>query len=200
MSYRGPKTKRSRRLGVALTPKAERGMAAKPHMPGMHGPNMRRQKISDYGKQLLEKQRLRYQYNLRERQLTTYFRKAAAKAGNTGEVMIGMLETRLDVMVLRAGLARTIYQGRQLVVHGHVLINGKKCDRPGAPVKVGDKISIKEKSKGIDGIRHALESTAAAEYMLVDAENLTAELTRVPSREDVPVICDLALVIEYYAR
>lgn len=200
MSYRGPKTKRSRRLGVALTPKAERGMAARPHMPGMHGPNMRRQKITDYGKQLMEKQRLRYQYNLRERQLTQYFRRASAKLGNTGEVVIGMLETRLDVLVLRSGFARTIYQARQLVVHGHVQVNGKKCDRPSAALKVGDKIAIREKSKGIEGIRHAIESTLAADYVLVDKENLTSELTRIPSREEVPIVCELGLVIEYYAR
>ena len=113
MKYTGPKIKKARRLGIALSQKAERYLEKRPNPPGQHGPNRRRSKQSDYGKQLTEKQRLRYQYNLSENQLRGVFKKAARKQGNTGEVMLQMLESRLDSVVLRAGMARSIFQARE---------------------------------------------------------------------------------------
>ena len=124
MKYTGPKIKKARRLGVAITPKSDRYLERRPNPPGQHGPNRRRGKQSDYGKQLTEKQRLRYQYNLREKQIRGVYTKASRKQGNTGEVMLQILESRLDVLVLRAGMARSIFQARHMVSDGHFRVNG----------------------------------------------------------------------------
>src|SRR5918912_3886980 len=138
---RGPKVKIARALGIALTPKAARVMERRPNPPGQHGASPRR-KVSDYKKQLLEKQRLRAQYNVSERQLRNAFAEASRKSGNTGVRLLQLLELRLDAVVLRAGFVRTIYAARQAVTHGHVLVNGKRVDRPSRRVKPGDVISL----------------------------------------------------------
>src|SRR4029079_2167436 len=119
---RGPKVKIARALGIALTPKAARIMERRPNPPGQHGATTRR-KVSDYKKQLLEKQRLRAQYNISERQLQNAFTEATRQSGNTGVNLVRLLEMRLDAVVMRAGFARTIYAARQAVVHGHVMVN-----------------------------------------------------------------------------
>ena len=121
MNFTGPKVKKSRALGVALTPKAAAGMRKRPTPPGQHGAARgRRRRPSEYGVQLLEKQRLRFQYNISERQLRNYFRHATRRKGLTGETLLQSLETRLDALVLRARFARTIYQARQVVAHRHI--------------------------------------------------------------------------------
>ena len=107
MKYNGPKVKKARRLGIALSPKCEKFLERRPHPPGQHGPSRRRSKLTDYGKQLIEKQRLRYQYNLAERQLRGYYAKASRKVGNTADIMLQLLETRFDAVVLRAGFVVT---------------------------------------------------------------------------------------------
>src|SRR3954471_20275236 len=124
MRYSGPKVKRSRSLGIPLTPTGARIMERRPNPPGPHG-SARRPKASDYKRQLLEKQRLRFQYNVSERQLSNYFEKATSSAGVTSDTLVRLLETRLDAVVYRAGFATTIYASRQYVNHGHVLVNGK---------------------------------------------------------------------------
>jgi len=199
MKYTGPKIKKARRLGVALSPKSEKYLERRPNPPGMHGQG-RRRKQSDYGRQLMEKQRLRHQYNLSEKQLRRAFEKAVRKPGNTGEVMLQMLESRLDVVVLRAGLARSIYQARQMVSHAHFRVNGKKVNIPSYQLRIGDKITVREKSKELDCFVLAQQVAKTPEYVTANDKELTAELNRVPSREEVPVTCEISLVVEFYAR
>jgi small subunit ribosomal protein S4 len=200
MNYTGPKIKRSRRLGIAITPKSSRYLETRPAPPGMHGQSRRPSKQSDYGKQLTEKQRLRMQYNLSERQLRNYYKKASGKKGNTADVFIHLLECRLDALVLRAGFARSIFAARQLVNHGHIRVNGEKVDIPSYNVRVGDKIELREKSKKLDTVNFALQNAEFVPYVKVDSEALSAELMEMPKREDIPVICEVSLVVEFYSR
>ena len=200
MKYTGPKIKKARRLGIALSQKAERYLEKRPNPPGQHGPNRRRTKQSDYGKQLTEKQRLRYQYNLSENQLRGVFKKAARKQGNTGEVMLQMLESRLDTVVLRAGMARSIFQARQMVSHAHFRVNGKKVNIPSYIVRIGDKISVREKSKDLEAFVMAQQVAKTPDYITANDKELTAELNRVPNTDEVPITCEISLVVEFYAR
>ena len=200
MKYTGPKIKKARRLGIALTPKSEKYLERRPNPPGQHGPSRRRGKQSDYGRQLMEKQRLRYQYNLSEKQLRNVFAKAVRKPGNTGEVMLQMLECRLDTVILRAGMARTIYQARQMVSHGHYRVIGNKVNIPSYQLRVGDKISVREKSKELDAFVLAQQVAKTPDYVTANDKELTAELNRLPAMEEVPVTCEISLVVEFYAR
>lgn len=200
MKYNGPKIKKARRLGVALSPKSEKFLERRPNPPGQHGPSRRRGKQSDYGRQLTEKQRLRHQYNLSERQLRNTYAKAVRRPGNTGEVMLQMLESRLDVVVLRAGMARSIYQARQMVSHAHFRVNGKKVNIPSYQVSIGDKVSVREKSKDNDAFVLAQQVAKTPDYLTANDKELTAEMNRLPRMEEVPVVCEISLVVEYYAR
>lgn len=201
MKFTGPKVKLSRKLGIALTPKAVKYMEKRPYPPGQHGPNTRRKSPSVYGVQLLEKQKLRFQYNVSERQMRNYFRKAVRKKGPTGEVLVQQLEMRLDAFVLRAGFAMTIYAARQYVAHGHMEINGKKVNIPSYQVKPGDVLSIREKSINNVHIRHAFDySPPPPVYIERDKEKLFAKFVSVPSRQQIPVICDENVVVEFYSR
>src|SRR4029079_2208885 len=138
---RGPKVKIARALGIPLTPKAARIMERRPNPPGQHGAATRRQ-VSEYKKQLEEKQRLRAQYNVSERQLRNTFAQAIRQTGNTGVRLLQLLELRLDAVVLRAGFVRTIYAARQAVTPGHVTVNGRKVDRPSRRLKPGDVVAL----------------------------------------------------------
>ncbi|MFI7024694.1 30S ribosomal protein S4 [Micromonospora sp. NPDC049900] len=202
MNQSRPKIKRSRRLGIPLTPKCVRYFERRPYPPGVHG--RARTKESDYKVRLLEKQRLKAQYDLREKQLRLAFERAVGRPGKTGEELVIDLETRLDALVLRAGLARTIYQARQAVTHGHVNVNGRRVDRPSARLRPGDVIAVREGSRAKTPFvvaaagAHAPDRTAP--YLDVDLAGLTARLIRLPQRAEVPVLCDEQLVVEYYSR
>ncbi len=200
MNFTGPKVKLSRKLGIAMTPKARKIMERKPYGPGQHGPNKKRAKVSDFGRQLLEKQRLRLQYNVHERQMTNYIKKAGNLTGNTGEILVQLLESRLDALVFRAGFARSTYAARQYVNHGHVFVNGKVVDIPAYSVKVNDVIQIKEKSRKLDVFQEAIRSSVAPAYLEVSKADFSARYLYVPPREEVPVICEIPLVVEYYSR
>ncbi len=200
MKYTGPKIKKARRLGVALSPKSEKFLERRPNPPGQHGPSRRRGKQSDYGRQLTEKQRLRHQYNLSEKQLRNVYAKAVRKPGNTGEVMLQMLESRLDVVVLRAGMARSIYQARQMVSHAHFRVNGKKVNIPSYQLGIGDKVTVREKSKDLDSFVLAQQVAKTPDYITANDKQLTAEINRLPKMDEVPVICEISSVVEFYAR
>lgn len=201
MNYTGPKVKLSRKLGIQLTQKRSKKDGKMNTPPGQHGASKRRGKQSDYGKQLMEKQRLRLQYNVSEKQMGNYYKKATSITGNTADILIGLLETRLDSLVLRAGLARTIYAARQFVSHGHILVNGKKVDIPSYQVKPGDTFSVKEKSRNIPIFKESVRESAAPSYLEVNKSDFSATLVNMPAtREDIPTICELSLVIEYYSR
>jgi len=200
MKYTGPKIKKSRRLGIALTPKSEKYLERRPHPPGQHGPSRRRGKQSDYGKQLVEKQRLQYQYNLTEKQIRKYYKAASRKQGNTAEHLLQLIETRLDALVLRAGMARSIYQARQLVSHAHLRVNGKKVNIPSYVMRIGDVITVREKSRDLDIFPAAQQIASTPEYLTVDDKKLTATLSRLPERAEVPIQCEIPLVVEFYSR
>lgn len=194
----------SRALGIALTPKAERYMQRRPYRPGEHGRG--RTKDSDYSVRLKEKQRLRAQYGVREAQLRTLFEEARRTEGLTGENLVELLEMRLDALVLRAGFARTIAQARQVVVHRHILVDGKIVDRPSFRVKPGQVIQVKARSQASDQFMMAASGVhrdvlpKVPEYLDVELEKLRASLVRRPKRAEVPVTCDVQLVVEHYSR
>ncbi len=197
--------RQSRALGIPLTPKAVRYFEKRPYGPGEHGRTRRRQE-SDYAVRLKEKQRLRAQYGIRERQMLNTFEEAKKESGMTGENLVELLEMRLDALILRAGFARTIRQARQTVVHRHVLVDGKIVDKPSYRVRPGQVIQIKPKSQTTVPFEVAA-SGAHAEvlpktpgYLEVDLPSLKAELVRRPKREEVPVECDVQMVVEYYSR
>lgn len=203
MNYTGPKVKLSRRLGIALTPKAAQIMEKRPYPPGQHGRHQqfKDRNPSDFKRQLLEKQKLQLQYNIHERQMRNYFINTSRRLGNTVDNLVQLLETRLDAVVLRTGLARTIYAARQYVTHGHILVNGQRVDLPAYRVKEDDVVSVKEKSRRLPCFADALASTAGTPpYLKTSKDEMSAQLLYLPPRYEVPVICEVSLVIEYYSR
>lgn len=195
----------SRALGIALTPKAKKYMEKRPYAPGQHG-RTRRRTESDYAVRLREKQRLRAQYGLREKQMARAFEEARKSPGLTGEVLVENLEVRLDALVLRAGFARTIQQARQVVVHRHILVNGKIVDRPSFKVKPGQVVQVKPKSQTMVPFQIAAAGShrdvlpEVPGYLDVQLEKLSFTLVRRPARAEVPVEADVQLVVEHYSR
>lgn len=203
MNYTGPKVRLSRKQGVALTPKAERIMQKRSQPPGQHGGNQRRNKVSVYKRQLVEKQLLRHYYNIQEKQLRKTYKRAAKIPGNTADALVGLLETRLDAVVTRGGLARTVYAARQYISHGHLEVNGQKVDVPSYQVKEGDVITVREKSRKAKCFAEALETAVnQPSYVELDKEKMSVKLVHVPKPDEVPVVQngDVSLVVEYYAR
>ena len=186
-----------------MTSKAIKYLERRPYPPGEHGVFKKRSsKMSDYKRQLVEKQRLRAQYNIHERQLRNYVRNAVHKKGNAADNLIQMLETRLDSIVLRAGLARTIYAARQYVSHRHILVTGKWVNIPSRQVKVGEVVSVKKESWNLACFVAAQEEMVnpPPPYMQRDKKNMSVKLLYQPKREEVMVSCEMPLVIEYYSR
>jgi small subunit ribosomal protein S4 len=198
------KTRLSRSLGIALTPKAAKYLEKRPYAPGEHG-RTKRKADSDYAVRLREKQRLRAQYGIREKQLRIAFEEARRTQGLTGENLVELLEMRLDALVLRAGFARTTAQARQMVVHRHILVDGQLVDRPSFRVKPGQLIHVKAKSEGTEPFQvaaaggHVDVLPKTPSYLEVELDKLHARLVRRPKRAEVPVTCEVQLVVEYYA-
>ena len=198
--YTGPSWKLSRRLGVSLSGTGKE-LARRPYAPGQHGPNQRRNK-SEYGMQLTEKQKLRHMYGLNERQFRNLFMRAGKiQEGKHGVNFMILLEQRLDNVVYRLGLATTRRQARQLVNHGHVLVDGKRVDIPSYEVSVGQVISIREKSKELTIVKDAVESTLGRpSFVSFDAEKLEGSITRLPERDELPQEVDESYVVEFYNK
>ncbi len=198
MNQTRPKAKLSRALGIPLTPKDVKYFERRPYPPGVHG--RARRKVSDYSVRLREKQRLRAQYNIGEKQL----RRAFEKAKRHGEQLIVDLECRLDALVLRAGIARTIYQARQFVSHGHITVDGRKVDIPSYRVRPYQSIGVRERSRGTTPFQVAAAGAHApavtAPYLSTSLDHLTTTLIRDPQRSEIPVICEEQLVVEFYSR
>ncbi len=198
------KTRLSRALGIALTPKAAKYLEKRPYAPGQHG-RTKRKADSDFAVRLREKQRLRAQYGIREAQLRKTFNDAKRQEGLTGENLVELLEMRLDSLVLRSGFARTMAQARQMVVHRHILIDGLRVDRPSARVKVGQMIHVHEKSESTEPFQvaaaggHVDVLPPVPGYLSVELDKLQATLLRRPKRAEVPITCEVQLVVEYYA-
>jgi small subunit ribosomal protein S4 len=202
MNNSRPKAKLSRALGIPLTPKCVKYFEKRPFPPGVHGRG--RRKSSDYQVRLLEKQRLRHQYNISETQMRRAYEDAHRSEGKTGENMVTLLERRLDATVHRAGLARTIYQARQLVAHGHFIVDGKKVDRPSYRLKPGQIVEVRETSRTKPPFQIAATGAhldgPTAPYLSTVVEELRTTVIRVPQRTEIPVLCDEQLVVEFYAR
>ena len=204
MNYTGPKVRKSRKVGIPMSAKAAKVMSSdksgRKNPPGQHGGTKRRGKMSVYGTQLFEKQKLRLQYNIHERQMTNYFQKAAHQTGNTGDILLQMLETRLDAVVYRSGLARSMQAARQYVNHGHFLVNGKPVNIASYQVKPNDVVAVREKSRKMEAFQESIRTATPPPYLTISKADFSVKFLHLPSREEVPVICEIPLVIEFYSR
>ncbi|GAW64206.1 30S ribosomal protein S4 [Ligilactobacillus acidipiscis DSM 15836] len=198
MRYTGPSWKVSRRLGVSLSGTGKE-LARRPYAPGQHGQNNRR-KLSEYGLQLQEKQKLRMTYGLSERKFYNLFMKAGKiREGKHGDNFMILLERRLDNVVYRLGLATTRRQARQLVNHGHITVDGKRLDIPSYEVKPGQVISLRERSKNLQIVKDALEAIVGRPaFVSFDDNKLEGSLVRLPERDELDANIDEALIVEYY--
>jgi small subunit ribosomal protein S4 len=200
MNYTGPKVRLSRKLGLELTQKAGKYTGKKPYPPGQHGNTKKRAKMSDYGRQLLEKQRLRLQYNVSEKQLRNYFAKAASMTGNTGDILVQLLESRLDSIIYRSGFTRSVYASRQMVTHGHILVNGKRVTIPSYKVLPNDVVSLTAKMKKNETVQDCIRASAPPTYLELGKAEFSTKFVYLPPREEIPAICELPLVVEFYSR
>ena len=205
--YTGPVEKLERRLGVSLALKGERRLAGKsalekrPYAPGQHG--QRRAKISEYGLQLREKQKAKFMYGVSEKQFRRLFQEAARREGNTGALLVQLLEQRLDNVVYRMGFATTRRFARQLVTHGHILVNGKRVDIPSYRVEPGSKVEVAEKSKNNPQIVRAIDLTAQTgivAWVDVEKEKKFGIFTRNPEREEVIIPVEERCIVELYSK
>ena len=197
--YTGPSYKKSRRLGFS-TLENGKDLAKRPYAPGIHG-NTKRRKMSEYGIQLAEKQKIRFMYGLNEKQFRKTFNKATKMKGITGENFLNLLECRLDNIVYRLGMAKTRRSARQIVNHGHITVNGKKVDIPSFEVKIGDIISVKEQSLDHPAIKEAVEaSVGTPKFVEFDKAKLTGKLVRLPERSELNPEINESLVVEFYNR
>ncbi len=198
--YRGPRVKKMRALGVNLPGLSRKLIDRRPYPPGQHG-KVGRRKLTEYGKRLLEKQKIRFNYGISERQLRRLVSEAKRSKGDTGEKLMELIESRLDNVVFRAGFAPTIPAARQLVSHGHLLVNGKKVNIPSFRVKVGDVISLREKSKNLQCVEEAWQTAHwRPDWLEIDENEKTAKMISLPTLDSVPFPLDIQLVIEYYAQ
>lgn len=196
--YTGPKVRLSRRVGVPIADIPKHTASDRIRTPpGMHGYRGRR--LRDYGIRLNEKQKLRYHYSVLERQFRRYVAEASRLTGNTGENLLKLLERRLDNAIRRAGLARTIWGARQMVAHGHVMVNGRKTNRPSFQVSVGDVITLKPKAQKLS--RDAMESLAGHEvpgWLELNPSELTLRVVAAPAHDQIPFDVNANLIIEFY--
>ncbi|MCW0953571.1 30S ribosomal protein S4 [Weissella ceti] len=198
--YTGPKYRLSRRLGVSLSGTGKE-LARRPYAPGDHG-NDRRSKMSDYGMQLAEKQKVRFTYGLTERQFHNLFNKAGkVRQGTHGDNFMILLERRLDNMVYRLGLASTRQQARQLVNHGHILVDGKRVDIASYEVAVGQEISVREKSRNNVHLVASLDAQAGTlPFVEFNRDTMTGSLVRLPERSELDNDYNESLIVEYYNK
>ncbi len=200
MPIQGPKVKVSRSLGIALTPKAVKILEKRNFPPGQHGIG-RKRSASIYKTQMTEKQRLKFTYNISESHLRKAYRVAAHQAGATGANLLIMLERRFDAAVLRMGFARTTSAARQYCAHGHFELNGKRVFAGSQLVKVGDVISVREKSKNHPQIVEASKGgPVVPPYYEVDVAKLEGKVIAIPMRDQIPVQLQEQLVVEFYSR
>ena len=199
--YTGPKSRIARKFGEGIFG-ADKVLSKKNYPPGQHG-NNRRRKTSEYGVMLAEKQKAKYTYGVLEKQFRNLFEKAESAAGITGEVLLQSLEARLDNVVFRMGFASTRREARQLVNHGHFAINGKKCNIPSAQVKVGDVVSVCEKSRASAKFKSLIEEygkKATPQWIEREPESFEAKIVALPAREDIDYEVSENLIVELYSR
>lgn len=210
MKYTGAVCRLCRRAGVKLFLKGEKCLSPKcplekrPFPPGQHGPARRGRKDTEYGLRLKEKQKLRHMYMINETQLRRYFSEALSQKGvATGTALLQMLERRLDSVVYRMGFASSIKMARNLVRHGHVMVNGKHVNIPSYLLEPGDRVSLDSELKSNPDVQRSLvllEGRTAPAWLAVDSENLEGTFLRVPSREEMPLAVNEQYIVEYYSR
>jgi small subunit ribosomal protein S4 len=196
---RGPRVKIVRKYQEALPGLTTKSGERRPYPPGQHGPG-RRPKISDYAVRLIEKQKLRHNYGISEKQLRRYYSAMVKTKGDTGALLLQLLESRLDNVVFRAGFAQTIPSARQLICHGHVQVNGHRVDRSNYFMRTGDKVTLTEKAQKNERIQQSLASRALELPSYLGVEGNVASVQGEPTRDDVPLDVQEQLIIEHYSR
>jgi len=198
--YKGPKSKIARKFREPIFG-PDKALEKKNYPPGVHGPNKRRMKRSEYAIQLAEKQKAKYTYGILERQFSNMFKKASSKSGITGEILLQLCEMRLDNVVFRLGISPSRRGARQLVTHRHITVNGKIVNIPSYSLRVGDVIGVREKSKSLQVITASLNNdNSVIEWLLWDSSNLTGEVKAEPTREQISENIKEQLIVELYSK
>jgi len=200
--HRGPRLKKCRQVGMVLPGLTNVGTLKRPFPPGQHG-TRRKGKQSDYRERLVEKQKLRFHYGVLEKQFRRYVTEASRRKGPTGRILATMLESRLDNIVWRLGIAQTIPGARQMVVHGHIMVNSKRVDRPSFSVSPGDEVAVHSKSKAKPFVQAKLDVGASRirpSFLEFDPALAKGKMLVKPEREDVPLECDPQKIVEFYSK
>jgi len=199
--YRGPQSKIARKFGEPIFG-PDKYLDKKNYPPGFHGLNKRRKKSSEYGVQLMEKQKVKYTYGVLERQFRKIFHKALISKGVTGVVLLQLLESRLDNLVYRMGIAPTRAAARQMVTHRHIVVNGEICNIPSRTIVPGEIVGIREKSKSLEVVSNALSGRNFIKFPWIewDNEKLSGKLISVPERDQIPENIKEQLIVELYSK
>ena len=199
--YTGPKTRIARKFGEAIFGQ-DKTLVKKNYPPGFHGRNKSRKKTSEYGIQLSEKQKAKYTYGVLEKQFSNLFKKAVRSKGVTGVVLLQLLESRLDNLVFRMGIAPTRAAARQLVTHCHITLNGEVCNIPSVTVKPGNIIAVREKSKSLEIVSNSLNGFNHSKYPWIEWDNnsVSGKYMTIPEREDIPETIREQLIVELYSK
>jgi small subunit ribosomal protein S4 len=199
--YTGPKTKIARKFGSPIYG-VDKAYEKKNYPPGQHGLAKKRKKVSEYGVQLTEKQKLKYTYGLLERQFRNLFEKASTMKGRKGDNLLKLLESRLDNVVFRLGIAPTRAAARQLVGHRHIVLNGEVCNVPSVILKDGDRVGVREKSKSLEVIQDTCSAsrTSRFSWMEWDSNTMTGKFLNRPERADIPEAVNEQLIVELYSK
>jgi len=197
--YIGPKTKIARKFRDTIYG-PDKSYEKKNYPPGQHGPNTRRKKVSEYGVQLKEKQKAKYTYGILERQFRNLFKRASSKKGITGEVLLQLIEARLDNTVYRLGMASTRAAARQFVSHRHITVNGKVVNIPSYSLRPGDVVGVRERSKSLEIVTDALASRVSYPWLEWEGENLKGKFISFPERSDIPENINEQLIVELYSK
>ena len=197
--YTGPSTKIARKFGEPIFG-TDKDFEKRNYPPGQHGLAAKRKKAKDYGNQLKEKQKVKYMYGVLERQFRNTYEKAARMAGQKGENLVLLLESRLDNVVYRLGIAPTRAAARQLVSHHHITLNGTVCSIPSAQVKPGDTVAVRERSKSLEVIQASVASTTKYSWLEFDNKTLVGKFLNVPIRAEVPENINEQLIVDLYSK
>lgn len=200
-NYRGPKSKIARKFGEPIFG-PDKAFEHKNYPPGMHGLNAKRRKKSEYGLQLKEKQKAKYTYGVLERQFRGLFQRAASSTGKTGDVLLQLLESRLDNVIFRLGIARSRAGARQLVTHRHIIVNGNVVNIPSYLLKPGDLVGVRERSKSLEIINESLRAHRHNRYGWLEWEDaqMVGKFINRPEREDIPENIREQLIVELYSK
>lgn len=197
--YTGPKTKIARKFGQPIFGD-DKSFEKKKYPPGQHGPQKRRGKKSEYAVQLEEKQKAKYTYGILERQFANMYKKANAKPGITGEILLQLCESRLDNVVYRLGVAPTRSAARQFVTHKHITVNGELVNIPSYQLKPGDVVAVREKSKTLIAITDSLKSRSTYDWLIWNDEQMSGTFNSVPERIQIPEDIKEQLIVELYSK